>query len=505
MKRLNLTVCAIVLLALGNSVTSSRIPRAATLYKTSAFNQLTDLSGPSAHPAAGPGTTTAPQHPELIIIQGPKEARLTPTGKYSHQSFMARLTYHKGSPQILTPDFFAAADPRISADGQRVLFAGKKTAESTWQIWEMNLDGTGACQVTNCPGDCVQPGYLAHGNIAYTVLAHDARAKQPTGSQIWVGKLDGSEAHAITFGPGDFQLQTVLKSGWLLVTGRSPLLPSDGRPADRELYTMHLDGTSLATLRCDHQHPAIRSQARELDDGSVIFVKSPLTQQGAGGQLAWIRRGAVHNEPLTAPPIVTSSPQALTGNELLVTREVSTGAHQPVNSKVVVFDAASGKFGGATYEAPGHATVEAVPVAAHEPPLWYWSTLNPDVKRGYFICLDARRSKDAPHGRMAATLTQVRVLTLDAATQKERRLGEAPIEKDGSFYIAVPPDTPLRFEVLDAAGHIVHEQKSWIWARSGEEHGCVGCHEDHAVAPENRWPMALRRFDTPTRLDLAGK
>jgi len=25
----------------------------------------------------------------------------------------------------------------------------------------------------------------------------------------------------------------------------------------------------------------------------------------------------------------------------------------------------------------------------------------------------------------------------------------------------------------------------------------VGCHEDRAVAPENRWPLALRRFDAP--------
>ena len=95
------------------------------------------------------------------------------------------------------------------------------------------------------------------------------------------------------------------------------------------------------------------------------------------------------------------------------------------------------------------------------------------------------------------------MLTLDAATQKESVLGEAPMEEDGSFYIAVPPDKPVRFEVLDAAGRVVRAQRSWIWARSGEEHGCVGCHEDRAVAPENRWPMALRRFDTPTRLDLA--
>ena len=149
--------------------------------------------------------------------------------------------------------------------------------------------------------------------------------------------------------------------------------------------------------------------------------------------------------------------------------------------------------------------MEAVPVAAHEPPRWYWSTLNPELQRGYFICLDSylAEGRSSREDRREARASSG--LTLDAATQKESVLGEAPIEEDGSFYIAVPPDQPVRFEVLDAAGRVVRAQRSWIWARSGEEHGCVGCHEDHAVAPENRWPMALRRFDTPTRLDLASR
>jgi hypothetical protein len=128
--------------------------------------------------------------------------------------------------------------------------------------------------------------------------------------------------------------------------------------------------------------------------------------------------------------------------------------------------------------------------------------MNADLKRGYFICLNSYLAQDAARGRIAAKLARVRVLTLDATNQKENLLGEAPIEEDGSFYLAVPPDQPVRFEVLDAAGHVARAQKSWIWARSGEEHGCVGCHEDRAIAPENHWPMALRRFDTPTRLDL---
>jgi hypothetical protein len=314
--------------------------------------------------------------------------------------------------------------------------------------------------------------------------------------------VDGSDSHPITFGPGDFQVETVLKNGMILATARSPLLPSKGRPADRELYTLRLDGTGLATLRCDHQHPAIRSQAQELDDGAVVFVKASLTSGNLGGDLAWIRRGALHNSPLTAPPVLALSPQPMAADQMLVARGSSTGPATGKKLTLYAFDAGVGRFVAPIYEDPKLSTVEAVPVAAHEPPRWFWSTLNPDLHRGYFLCLDGHLAEDAPHGRIAAKLTQVRVLALDAATQREILLGEAPMEEDGSFYIAVPPDQPVRFEVLDSAGRVVRAQRSWIWSRSGEEHGCVGCHEDRALAPENRWPLALRRFDTPTRLDV---
>jgi hypothetical protein len=76
------------------------------------------------------------------------------------------------------------------------------------------------------------------------------------------------------------------------------------------------------------------------------------------------------------------------------------------------------------------------------------------------------------------------------------------VEKDGSFYVAVPANLPVRFQLLDAGGETIHEQRGWVWARPGEERGCAGCHESKALTPENRWPLALKRFDTPTPLGV---
>jgi hypothetical protein len=460
--------------------------------------------------------------PDLVIVQA-REVRPGPfAGRFPQGSRLVRLNPSDRSPHNLTLGFFAAADPRTSFDGLRLLFAGKKSVDSTWQVWEMNVDGSGARQITHCADDCLKPAYLPREEIVYTALPKEqatgsSRTGLPegvplhapvglgAGSQLWVCNVNGSDARQITFGPGDFQVETVLHNGVILATARSPLLPSKGSPADRELYTLRPDGTALATLRCDHQHPAIRSQARELDDGAVVFVKTSLASANLAGDLAWIRRGALHNSPLTAPPILASSPQPFAADKLLIAR---VSANSPASAKkltLYAFDADSGKFEAPIYNDPKLSSVEAVPVAAHEPPRGYWSTLNPELHRGYFICLNSYQAEGQPHGKITAKLAKLRVFTLDAATQKESVLGEAPIEEDGSFYIAVPPDKSVRFEVLDAAGRVVRAQRSWIWARSGEEHGCVGCHEDRAVAPENRWPMALRRFDTPRRLDLASR
>ncbi len=473
-----------------------QIARASRLIFVAAGVWLVVMSIPRCA-AAQAGSATA--QPDLVIVEAPVVHTGALANRFPQGSCLVRLAQKGAAPLNLTPDFNAASDPRISFDGLRVLFAGKRSPDARWQIWEMNVDGTGQRQVTHCTDDCLQPAYLPRGEIVFTVVS--ARTTGAT-SQIWVSKVDGSDAHPITFGPGDFQVETVLKNGTILTSARSPLLPANGQPADRELYTLRPDGSGLATLRCDHEHPAIRSQAEEIDDGSVVFVKSPLQGASLGGELAWIRRGAVHNASLTPPQIYVSSPQPLSAEELVVAHEPSAGGPSGMKLALYSFDTADQKFGALIYRDPKLASVAAVPVAAHEPPRWYWTTLNPALQTGYFVCLDSYMAQGVPHGRLATELSKVRVLTLDAQTQREASLGEASVERDGSFYIAVPPDQPVRFELLDGAGRVVRAQKSWIWSRSGEERGCVGCHEDRALAPENHWPLALRRFDTPTRLGV---
>jgi hypothetical protein len=71
--------------------------------------------------------------------------------------------------------------------------------------------------------------------------------------------------------------------------------------------------------------------------------------------------------------------------------------------------------------------------------------------------------------------------------------GTAQVEKDGSFYLRVPGDVPLRIELLDAGGKTVKSEAGWFWLRSGEQRICVGCHAGPERAPDNTVPMVLQR------------
>ena len=453
-------------------------------------------------PAAKPATratashsSTASQQLPIVFVQAPVIASDELSNRFPQGSRIVRTASGPPAGNVvnLTPEFFAAADPQVSFDASKVLFSAQSQPTARWQIWEMRADGSAKRQVTRLESDCLRPGYLAKEEFVFTVVTAEGGRSV---SQVYVAQIDGTEAHPITFGPGNFQVETVLKDGRILVSAASPLV--SGTEASGELYVMRHDGTGLASFRCEHRQPALRAQAAELADGSIVFVKNSPTRATVGGELAMIRRGALHNSSLSPLAAASWSPRPLEANKLIVAR--SNAPTGKPKFDLYAFDAASGKFGEPIYRDPKLSSVQATPVAAHPVPRWYWSTLNPQAKAGYFVCLDARQSADEADGRIATPLARVRVLILEG--NQERSLGEATVEADGSFYIAVPPDQPVRFELLDASGRVIRAQRSWIWSRPGEERGCVGCHEDKSVAPENRWPLALKRFDTPTRLGV---
>ena len=71
-----------------------------------------------------------------------------------------------------------------------------------------------------------------------------------------------------------------------------------------------------------------------------------------------------------------------------------------------------------------------------------------------------------------------------------RVLGTAPLAADGSFYVEVPADRLLHFQVLDSDRRVLGNQLTWIYTRPGESKSCVGCHERPHLAASRHNPLA---------------
>jgi hypothetical protein len=417
--------------------------------------------------------------------------------RFPSGSRIVRLTSESKRPSDLTPEFFAAADPQIDFSGAKILFSALRKADAKWQIWEMKADGSEKRQITNCTEDCLRPAYLPAGEIVFTVLGQrEGRAE----SYLAVSKTDGSQMHPITFSPGNFWLETVLRDGRVLASASAPLGDTEAARKTRLLYTLRPDGTALETLRCEHHSAVIRGDAAELEDGSIIFVTRSNAGKTSGGALAEVHKGDPGESPVGGREVRYRSPRPLSASSLVVSRNNAQPGTSQAKFDLYILDLKKQMVGELIYSDAKLSSFQAVPLAANPVPKRFWSTLNMDSKAGYFISLDSYISSEGVKGRLAAAIARVRIISLQNAETEERSLGEAPVEKDGSFYVEVPANQPVRFELLDANGQTIVAERSWIWTRPGEERGCAGCHGDKALSPENHWPITLKRFDTPTAL-----
>jgi len=156
-------------------------------------------------------------------------------------------------------------------------------------------------------------------------------------------------------------------------------------------------------------------------------------------------------------------------------------------------------------KAPGGDRILTATKAAPRPvPPVLTSVIRTDWKTGTLLCLNVYKSRiPAVANLPPGSIQRVRITTRNAAG--EELAGEAPVMSDGSFLVEVPADTPLQIHLLGGDGNPLASFKSGIWVRANENHGCVGCHEDRELAPENRQPLAVQRQPASLLLALTRK
>ena len=383
----------------------------------------------------------------------------------------------------LVTDFAAAVDPSPNVEGTSMLFAGREKPGDPWQVYELALGGGTPRRVTSGEEDCIRPMYLPDGRIVYA---------RKTGGRfvLEAAALDGSgKPLRLTYAPGNFIPTAVLRDGRVLFESSFPL-GSAGHP---EIYTVYPDGSGVEAYRCDHGHA--RWNGTEAMSGDILFVSS----RGLGRFTSSLAHEVMVNVP--EADYTGGIAETETGALILSSRQVQAGA-APKNAGAQNYSLklwTPGPHALTTVAAEqDESLVEPVAVRPHEAANRFPSALH-DWKTTNLLALNSYVSRDGetPLGTFAV----VRVSTLDASGNV-KVLGTAPVEKDGSFFVEAPGDSPLKFELLNAEGNVVRKENGWMWARSGEQRICVGCHAGPERAPDNAVPEVLLRTTTPA--DLSG-
>ena len=371
-----------------------------------------------------------------------------------------------GASRVLAPSLAVSADAALSPDATTVLIAGKQKAGQPWQIWEVPLAGGTPRQLTSGAQDCIQPFYAAERQFVYA-------RRTASGFQIEIAPLAGGSALHLTYLPGNFLPNAVLRDGRVLFEAAFPAAPA----AVRELYTVYADGSGVEARRCDHGPD--RHSAAELASGDTVF------QTGTGLARFTSARAGQLELPLPKGQYVGPVAETDSGEWLAAYRAEGAGAYW-----ICRFPP---RAGAQPVSVVGPNAWQPVPVRVRPAPPYHPSGLG-NREGANLLCLNSYVSKSEriPKGSVA----EVRMWSLDKRGSAVA-LGKAPVEADGSFYVQAPSETPLRFELLDGAGKTVAAEKGWFWARTGEQRVCVGCHAGPERAPENLAPQVLLHTQKP--------
>ncbi len=374
------------------------------------------------------------------------------------------------SARQLTNDFESACAPSVSHEGRYLYFQGKKESGDPWQIWVMDLQKKSTKRVTDLPEDCLHPAALPDGTVVFS------RSYQKDGigfSSLHSCKMDGSELARVTFNPTNDLHPSVLDEGRLLYLSQQQYPKS--KP--QKLLIMRPDGTKSELYHSGYMGQKPVSGGIESLDGHIYFVVE-------GGSLSRVH----HSRPLH------------THENLSVNLKGKFAAVYPyLNSGLLVSYQAEGSGNYGLYEFDAEAPVllyegdkdvtDPVWISAlEERPKILPSAVNMDKSTGLLMSQNINHSMLPvnPDLKGDSVASRIRVVGVGGP------LGEVEVEKDGSFYLVLDADTPVQIETLNSQGEIVHGPSDWINLRPNERRGCVGCHADNELAPDNTQPMAVK-------------
>jgi len=455
-----------------------------------------------------------------------------------------------GSARVLSRGFHSACDPDVSFDAARLLFAAKRTASDPWNIYEMAVDGSGVRPITKDLGDCRSPCYQSS---LYTLKPVGVPSRpeyhvtfvagagtmneygEAEATHLYSCKLDGSAVRRLTFNLSSDVDPFLMDDGRLIFASWQRARLDHGLLGRIGVFGINLDGADLA-LCAAYEGRRIKQMPCATESGLVVFVEADRQPWDGAGCLSSVRIGRpLHSyRPITQEADgLFHSPSPLPDGRVLVSRRPRDGSG---THGVWRLDPSTGEAE-LIFDDPRYHEIQAKRIVKRDEPDGRSTAVSEEPDKSAFTgklyCLNVYTSDLERSWLPPGSMARLRVLegvpvAVDNADDYlpptaaspfarypgssvhgvpplagRRILGDIPLEEDGSFNIEVPANTPIELQVLDADGMALRSC-GWIWVKDYARQGCIGCHEDGELVPENLFVDALGRssiaLDLPAEL-----
>lgn len=429
----------------------------------------------------------------------------------------------------------AIRDPAVSWDGQRVVFAWKKSLEEDdYHLYEWTVASGEMRALTSGLGFAdYEPAFLPDGQLVFasTRCVQTVDCWWTEVSNLYTCDADGQGLRRLGFDQVHTVYPQVLDDGRVIYTrwdynDRTQMWP-------QALFQMNPDGTGQTEFYKNNSwFPTTIAHARGIPGTQkvmAIFTGHHTAQAGKLGILdPALGRQENQGAQLIAPIRPTRAertdyygqsgdlfqyPFPLTETELLVGYAPLgwNKAHRPKGNAdfgIYWMDVNGRRELLATD--PTLACQQPVPLIARTPPPTRPSTVDYRQSTGTFYVQDIYAGPGLA-GIPRGTVKKLRVVALEfraagvgnngsigpggealvctpiaignGSWDVKIVLGDATVQADGSAFFNVPARTPVYFQALDARNHAVQTMRSWSTLQPGENQACVGCHESKNTAP----------------------
>ena len=384
------------------------------------------------------------------------------------------------SPKILTSSFYSARSPEISNDGQLMIFAGQKKEGDTWQIWETDIKNLKTRQLTKLKEDCTDPAYLPLGRFLFT--SHSATDSLMANESIFTSNIDGTDQKRITYNPSIYLASHVLNDGRILTIGAQKF-PETG---EQKFMIMRPDGTKSELFYKGSDGCVLSGRGLETNNGRLVFIESEKSNPGKGNLISVSYNRPIHSR-LNLSSQIEGDFRAVfpqpSGKLLVSYRKTASDRYS-----LYEFDPENKSIGKQIYSSNDFDVIEVVGAVKHIRPRKLPSEVNAVIKTGLIMCQDVNEPNEPTKISLALNkkVLKVEIMGTDSS------MGTFRPSVDGSFYLKVVANKPFQIRTVDEEGKVIRKC-DWIWLRQNERRGCVGCHEDQDIVPDNRIPLAVKK------------